>query len=316
MSDSRNSCVIGGAGFIGTWVTRLLVESGRKVVVIGRHPEPPALFPENAQYVPGDYEDRKVLRAFLPRVDEVIDLAYATVPQTSYADPVFDILSNLPPSVRLLEEAVAAKLRRLIVVSSGGTVYGPVRRLPIGEDSPTEPVSPYGITKLAIEKYALMFHRLYGLPVSIVRPGNAYGAGQRAFTGQGFVPTAMASVLRGKNVVVFGEGKTVRDYVHVTDVASGIIAALDQGSAGEVYNIGTGVGRSNLEVLDAIRPLAESSGLRVNIEFLPSRGFDVSENVLESSKLRSCSGWMPAVSFEKGLSSMWQSVAQVESRGD
>ena len=102
-------------------------------------------------------------------------------------------------------------MQKLVLVSSGGTVYGNPSTVPVAEDHPTTPISPYGITKLAIEKYAAMYRLTAGLPVVCVRPGNAYGEGQRPFSGQGFIATAMASVIQGKEVVLFGERGTVRD---------------------------------------------------------------------------------------------------------
>lgn len=300
-------CVIGGAGFIGTWLVRQLLASGREVIVLGRRLEPPPGFPAAARYVVGGHGDT-TLRSLLAQVDEIVDLAYATVPQTSYADPVFDILANLPPTVGLLEEARDLQLRKMVIVSSGGTVYGQVDRLPIVESSPTNPVSPYGITKLTIEKYALMFHRLHGVPVSIARPANAYGVGQKPFTGQGFIATAMGSIIKGNDVTVFGEFGTVRDYIHVQDVAQGIVAVLEQGGAGEVYNLGSGVGRSNLQVLEAIAPLAARQRLPLEIKFAPTRRFDVAANVLDCTKLSACSGWAPKVDFADGLEAMWTSI--------
>jgi UDP-glucose 4-epimerase len=300
--------VIGGAGFIGTWLVRALLASGRDVTAMGRSAAPPPGFPAAARYVAGDYADRGRLRETFGGVDEVIDLAYATVPQTSYADPVFDIQANLPPSVGLLEEALAAGLKRVVFVSSGGTVYGPTDRLPIGEDAPTWPVSPYGITKLTIEKYARMFHRLHGLPVTIVRPGNAYGPGQRPFSGQGFIATAVATVLSGGEIPLFGAGDTVRDYVYVNDVASGILAALQDGAPGEIYNIGTGIGRSTAEVVAAIRRLAEPRGYRARTRSLPSRGFDVPANVLDAAKLVARTRWRPQTAFDAGLAATWEAM--------
>ena len=303
------ACVIGGAGFIGRSLTRQLLDSGREVVVLGRRDVPPAGLPIGVEYVSGGHSDHSVLRKLFGEVGEIFDLAYATVPQTSYADPIFDILGNLPASLELLEEARSAKLRRLVIVSSGGTVYGTVARLPIAEDTPTNPVSPYGITKLTIEKYGLMFYQQHGVPVVIVRPANAYGAGQRPFVGQGFIATAMGMILRGDEVTVFGERGTVRDYIHVDDLAAAIIAATDCGSPGEIYNIGSGVGRDNLEVLEAIRPLAESHGKTLRVKIQPARGFDVSANILDCSKLKKASGWIPKIPFADGLADMWQSIS-------
>jgi len=306
MADSRTTCcVIGGAGFIGVQVPRLLLASGRRVVVLGRRARPPAGLPSAVTYVSGDYGDPTLLNALLEGAGEVIDLAYSTVPQTSFADPVFDIVSSLPPTVGLLQAAVAAKVRKVVLVSSGGTVYGVARSLPIQEDHPTHPISPYGITKLTIEKYAGMFHFVSDLPVVVVRPGNAYGEEQRPFAGQGFISTAAHSIIARQEIAIFGAEGTVRDYVHVSDVASGIIAALEHGRPGGTYNIGTGAGRSNRDVVKVIDPLAQAAGFEVRVKTLPARRFDVPANVLDSRNLEAVSGWRPAVEFEQGIARVW-----------
>lgn len=302
-------CLIGGSGFIGSHLAPLLAASGREITVVGRSAAPVRKLPPGTKYVSGDYGDPLLLQQLLSQTDEVIDLAYATVPQTSYADPIFDIRANLPPSASLLKCAAAAGLRRVVLVSSGGTVYGAARALPIDEDHPTDPISPYGITKLTIEKYGLMFHRLAGLPVVIVRPGNAYGPGQIPGAGQGFIATAIAHVLNHQEVTIFGKEGTVRDYIHVTDVASGIAAALERGELGHCYNIGTGIGKTNRDVLKAIEPLASGLGCRVALHVAESRGFDVPSNVLDSTRLRKISGWIPQVFFERGIEETWNFFA-------
>lgn len=301
-------CVIGGAGFIGTWLVRELLASGREVSVLGRREMRPAHLPDAASYVsvgPGEVD----WRARLAGADEVIDLAYATVPKTSYADPVFDILANLPPTVGMLDAARQLPLRKMVMVSSGGTVYGHASTLPIVETSLTNPVSPYGITKLTQEKYSLMFYRLHGVPISIVRPANAYGVGQQPFMGQGFIATAMGAILSQQDVTIFGECGSIRDYIHVADVARGIMAVLDNGTVGEIYNLGSGVGRNNIEVMQGIELLAAASNLPMRIRHEPARQFDVLANVLDSSKLQACSGWAPNVDFQQGLSTMWDAIS-------
>jgi UDP-glucose 4-epimerase len=238
----------------------------------------------------------------------VIDLAYATAPQTSYADPVFDLVSNVPPSVRLLQEAVAASVRRVVLVSSGGTVYGVARQLPIREDHPTHPISPYGITKLAIENYGRMFMSLFNLPVIIVRPANAYGEGQRRLSGQGFIGAAMERIKQRQEVEIYGKQGTVRDYIHVDDVASGILAALQRGGPGVAYNVGTGRGLSNLEILEAIEPLASKMCLSIHTRYSPARKFDVPANYLDCKLLYSVSGWRAQIPLEEGVERLWHAV--------
>ena len=301
----KKTLIIGGAGFIGCEVTRLLCEAGREVTVLGRRENPDRGLPPSCRYVSGNYGDRAFLRALLGAGMEVIDLAYSTVPKTSFEDPVFDLVSNLPASVGLFQEALAAGVGRVLIVSSGGTVYGPAAHLPINENHPTQPVSPYGITKLATDRYAMMFHRNAGLPVLVVRPANAYGAEQRAETGQGFIATAVAAVLAGREIEIFGEEGTIRDYIHVSDVAAGIVAALDCGADGEIYNLGTGTGTSNAGIVKTLAHFAEGHEIKVQTKILPPRRFDVEANVLDSTKLRKTSGWVPAVALEDGLRGVW-----------
>ena len=300
----RHCCIIGGTGFIGSHVADLLVSQERQVTVIGQDPRPNRLS-HKARYFSGDYGDSNFLLEALQGVTEIIDLAYATVPKTSYDDPVRDILSNLPSAVRLFEAACELSIKRLVIISSGGTVYGKAQNMPITEYHPTNPVSPYGITKLAIEKYAMMYHHSKNLPVICVRPSNAFGEGQKPFSGQGFIATAIAHILKEQEIILFGKSGTIRDYIHVSDVATGIIAALDRGTPGSCYNIGSGVGRTNRKVLDAILPLAASAGLKVRVRVLPARRFDVPANVLDSTRLRKETGWAPMVPFEEGIQETW-----------
>ena len=185
-------------------------------------------------------------------------------------------------------------------------MYGKANEIPIKEDHPTKPISPYGITKLACEKYAYMFYKLKDLPIVCVRPGNAYGVRQRPFTGQGFIATAIASIINQQEVIIFGETGTIRDYIYVTDIANGIIAALEHGKPGVCYNIGSGVGRSNKDILDIIYPYAESAGLEPRVKILPLRQFDVPNNVLDSSKIKNKTGWENIVSFHNGIEKTWK----------
>ena len=303
------SCVIGGSGFIGAHLVQQLLAQGREVLVMGRRVERPANLPVEVQYVSGSYGDESVLNNLLKDVDEVYDLAYATVPKSSFDDPIFDIVNNLPSSVTLLKAVKDSNVKRLLIVSSGGVVYGPTPVIPITEEVATNPISPYGITKLTIEKYAFMFHQMYGLPVTIVRPSNAYGKEQKPFTGQGFIATAMGLMLKEEEIPLFGEQGTIRDYVHVSDVASGIIAAATLGKSGEIYNVSSGVGLSNIEVLKEIEKTADLYGKGARLRILPKREFDVPVSILSHQKLSEHTGWVPKISFEDGISSMWHHFA-------
>ena len=300
--------VIGGSGFIGRHLTGQLIASGREVHVVGRKESATSALPNGCRYICGDYGNAHTLREILSPECEVIDLAYSTVPKTSFEDPLYDLTSNLPSSVTLLQEALRVGVWRVVLVSSGGTVYGPVESLPITENHPTLPISPYGITKLAVDRYAMMYHRNEGLPVIVVRPGNAYGEDQRTGTGQGFLAAAIDAILSGRDIEIYGEHGTIRDYIHVTDVASGILCALEKGHDGKIYNIGTGTGASNMEIVRMLRELAEGDGFAVRTRILPSRRFDVEANVLDSSRLQNDTGWMPKISLKEGIRGMWNAA--------
>lgn len=299
MSETR-CLVIGGGGLIGAHLVPKLVQSGRRVTVLGRGVTPAHLMQEGVTYIAGDFGNHDLIQPLLDAHTEIIHLAYATVPNTSFDNPLADLLQNLPPTVQLFSE-VAARGGRLVLVSSGGTVYGEAMSLPIPENHPTQPISPYGVTKLTLEKYAHLYSVTHELKVITVRPANAYGEGQRPFVGQGFVSTAMASAMQGKAVKIFGEQGAVRDYVYVGDLAEGVMAALDRGRAGETYNLGSGVGRSNREVLDEMSPLMQEIGCAIRIDYAPERVFDVKTNVLDSGKLQQHTGWVPQISFDEGL---------------
>ncbi len=301
----KRCCIIGGTGFIGSHLVGLLHGMSRDITVVGRSPVPSRRLPDGVSYLAGDYGEERFLREILKDVDELVLLAHTTVPKTSFEDPVHDILSNLPAAVTLFVTASAMDIRKLVYVSSGGTVYGKVDFLPIDETHPTHPISPYGITKLTIEKYANMYHCLSALPVVCVRPGNAFGEGQKPFIGQGFVATAIGSILSRKEVVIFGENGTIRDYIYVGDVAGGIMAALDAGVPGTCYNIGSGVGRSNREVLEELRPYATEAGFDMRIKVMPERHFDVPANILDGERISRETGWLPRVPFSDGIRLTW-----------
>ena len=306
-----NTLVIGGAGYIGAHLIPELVATGRRVTVLGRSVTSKFKLPLDVHYVVGDFGQHELISRLLDVHQEVIHLAYATVPNTSFESPLADLLQNLPPTVQLFSEA-ADRSVKLVLVSSGGTVYGEAVHLPISETHPTNPISPYGVTKLTLENYAYLYAATHGLKFICVRPSNAYGVGQRPFVGQGFIATALASALRGIPIKIFGQHGAVRDYLYVSDLASGIVSALEHGHLSETYNLGSGLGLSNIEVIDFLRTLTRKLGGDVQIENLPERAFDVRTNVLDFRKLQSHTDWRPRIVFDDGLRRTWDWLRTIE----
>lgn len=293
--------LIGGGGFIGSRLAEALLRDGREVIITGRSKTRPANLSKSIIYFCSLEISKQELRELLNSVDEVVYLAYSSVPQTSYLDPVKDIHENLTYAVEIFEELKKSTIEKLIYVSSGGTVYGQSLSPLINETHPTNPISPYGITKLAIEKYGLMYHAVNKLPFIIVRPSNPYGEGQLPFRGQGFISTAVATSLRNEVVKVFGEQGTIRDYIYIEDLVSGLLAVINSGKIGEIYNIGTGVGFSNLTLLKLINEMGNETDVVINHKISDKRPFDVHHNILDSSKLTSASGWKANVNIRVGL---------------
>jgi len=297
---ANSTLVIGGAGYIGAYFVPLLRASGRCVTVLGRSASPRYQLQNDVTYVADDFGRSESICHLLDGHQEIIHLAYATVPNTSFENPLADLLQNLPPTVQLFSE-VAKRGRKLILISSGGTVYGEAVKLPIGEDHRTKPISPYGVTKLTLENYAHLYAVTHGLKFVCVRPSNAYGVGQRPFVGQGFISTAIASAMRGRPIKIFGQNGTVRDYIYVSDLAAGIMSVLEDGHMSETYNLGTGIGLSNKEVIQTLSPQMMQLGFEVRVEQLPERAFDVKANILDTTKLQTHTGWKPKIDFEEGL---------------
>ena len=309
----KRCLLVGGAGFIGEALARALLLTGeRSVCILGRQAAPGRALPQGVRYVgaTGQGSD-SVLGQLLDEADEVVDLAYATVPKTSFDDPVHDVLANLPFSVALLKMASERPLLRFILVSSGGTVYGNPQYLPIDEHHPTVPLSPYGITKLALENYGLMYHRLAGLPLTVVRPSNPYGPGQAGFMGQGFIGTAIRAARESLPLQIFGERGTVRDYIYVDDLAEAIVAALTHGQPGAIYNAGSGIGHDNVQVLDRLQGLVQQAGLSLSVTHAPARPFDVAANVLSVARLTYETGWRPRTDLMDGLNRTWAAASEI-----
>lgn len=298
----ENILVIGGNGFIGRALVPRLAMSFGKVTVLSRSGagEYGAGLPRNVRQIQGDFGDTGVLLPLLDSHDAIVHLAYATVPNTSFDNPIADLTKNLVPAVSLFSE-VSKRGCFLVLISSGGTVYGEPLRVPLTEDHSMWPVSPYGVTKLTLEHYAHLYSATHGLKYLSIRPANPYGPGQKPFAGQGFIATAIACALRKQAVEIYGERGAIRDYIFIDDLAAGIVKLTCSGADGQAFNLGSGIGRSNEDVVDAIRLAIRGDGLALEVEKKPPRPFDVTANILDCSRARQLTGWRPEVSFEEGI---------------
>jgi UDP-glucose 4-epimerase len=221
-----------------------------------------------------------------------------TLPKTSNDNPVYDVESNVVGTLRLLELCRSQGVRKVVFVSSGGTVYGVPRSVPIDESHPTDPTCSYGIHKLVIEKYLQLSHRIHGLDYSVVRPPNLYGPRQRLDIAQGAVAVFLDRALRGQPIQVWGDGSVVRDYLYVGDAAEALLKAAAFEGEPRLFNIGSGVGTSLTQLIKEIETLL---GCPVAVEYTAARALDVPANVLDASLARRHLGWAARTSLAEGL---------------
>lgn len=291
--------VIGGCGFIGAHIVESLEAAGDDVVVLDRHGDEPPPRPARALYVKGEFGNRGTLeRVFETHaIKAVVHLAGSTVPGNSNRDPQFDVITNVCETIALLDLCVRHRVRKILFLSSGGAVYGIPRATPVGEDHPTDPISSYGITKLAVEKYLRLYQHLHGLDFVAIRAANPFGPGQRPNAEQGVVGVFAWRILHGEELVVWGDGSVVRDYFHVRDLARLCATALASPATG-VFNAGSGTGRSLAELIAAME---RRFGAKARVRHEPGRALDVPRIVLDISAARRTFGWEPRIGFEEGL---------------
>ena len=293
--------MLGGGGFIGSTIVDRLLLDGHRIRVFERpriNSYRPFAVQEQVEWMNGDFMSQHDIRAAVCGADAVIHLVSTTLPKSSNDDPIFDVQSNLVASVQLLRIMVEERVGKIVFISSGGTVYGRPRYLPMDERHPTEPQVSYGITKLAIEKYISMFHRLHGLQPVIMRVANPFGERQRIETAQGAVAVFLDRALRGQTVEIWGDGSFERDYIHVADVAEAFTKALGYEGAEQVFNVSTGLGTSLNELLGVIESV---TGVNVKVSYKPGRPFDVPVSILDNRRARAELGWSPSIGLREGI---------------
>jgi UDP-glucose 4-epimerase len=297
--------VFGGAGFIGSHLAEELLDRGYPVRIFARAGADRSL-PETlrgrATLESGDFmNDADVSRA-MQKCELAVHAISSTIPASSNQAPTFDVETNLVSTLRFLEQARCQGVKRVLLLSSGGTVYGRAARLPISEDAPTFPLCSYGIVKLALEKYFHMFATLYGLGHTIVRLANPYGERQSPTRRQGAVAIFLNRVLRGEPLEIFGDGSIVRDFIYIKDATRAIRLLLDSSAPDGIYNVGTATGTSLNELVEHIRKV---TGRPVEVRKGPGRTVDVPANILSIDKIERVTGWKPECSLADGIARTW-----------
>lgn len=294
--------VLGGGGFIGSHLSKALLEQGHAVRIFERlNLKPVEVFPDckDLEWLEGDFLNVEDVGRAVAECEIIFHLISTTLPRSSNDNPVYDVESNLVSTLHMLEAARKAGVRKVLFASSGGTVYGIPKQVPIKESHPTDPVCSYGISKLAIEKYLHLYHALHGLDYCVLRIGNPYGEGQRPTAAQGAVAVFLDKALNDEAIEIWGNGTVTRDYIYVGDVVQAFLKAMTYCGEHQIFNIGSGEGRSLNDLIGAIESLV---GRPVAQRCLPGRSFDVPTNILDISRAKAFLGWQSKTPFYAGLS--------------
>ena len=296
-----NCLILGGGGFLGSHLCEALLAEGHRVRVFERprlKRDGRARFFSQAEWVEGDFTNPVDISQTIEGCEVVFHLIWSTLPKTSNDNPIYDLESNVVSTLRLLDAVKKNKVQKFIFVSSGGTVYGIPKQIPISETHPTNPICSYGITKLAIEKYLNLYQHEYGLDYCVLRVSNLFGERQQGSATQGAIAVFLDKALKGETIEIWGDGHVVRDYVYVGDVTRAFLKAMHYLGDSDVFNIGSGQGHSLNDLLKMIESLL---GRPVRHVYGEGRALDVPINVLDISKANRLLGWKPNTTLQNGL---------------
>ncbi len=289
--------VLGGGGFIGTNLSRRLAASGARVRAFSRHFAFPTAVPRVDLRV-GDFCDADALATAIEGFDVVYHLVHATPPQPANADIAGDIKNNVVPSLALFDICRKLHVKRIVFLSSGGTVYGRAATVPTPETAPTEPIAAYGISKLMIEKYLGLHEHLNQADYRILRVTNPFGPFQGTVKNQGIVATMIARGLAGQPIEIWGDGSAVRDFVYIDDVIDALELASRDHSEFRIFNVGRGEGHNLREIANRIQTLL---GRELKLVWKDARPLDVPVSIVSNRRAREVLGWLPKTVLDEGL---------------
>ena len=295
----RTVCVTGGAGFIGSHLGEALLEAGHRVLVLddlssGKREN----VPDGAELHVHDIRGPKAADLLAAGgVDILVHQAAQMDVRRSVADPSFDADVNIRGTLNLLEAARRGGVRRVLFASTGGAIYGEQDVFPAAEEHPCRPLSPYGISKMAVERYLYYYHVQYGLDAVCLRYANVYGERQNPHGEAGVVAIFLTKLFAGETPRINGDGLQTRDYIHVSDVVRANLAALGV-SGFRAFNVGTGKETSVVELYDTLR---SASGVDLAAENGPAKPGEQRRSVIDASLLRRELGVPEPLSLAEGF---------------
>lgn len=296
-----NITILGAAGFIGSNLA-LELSKNNTLSLVDRcleyfEPCRAARIP-NTRYVERQFHNGADFDDVLEGQDVVYHLVSTTMPTTSNQQIVQELETNVVFTAKLLDACVRQGVKKIIFLSSGGTVYGKEQNCPLKEDTPVKPISSYGVQKVMIERLLYLYRYMHGLDYRVIRLSNPYGPYQRPNGILGAITTFTYKALRNEKISVYGDGSVIRDFIYIDDAVKGIITIADHDNKHRTFNLGCGYGTSIAQVLTTI---GEVLGKTLDIAYLPSRKVDVPVNYLDVSRYEACYGKIQSVLLEEGI---------------
>ena len=298
-----NVIILGAAGFIGTNLTKhLLADTNNRLTLVDGNISYFSNLTETEKnkvlLVESNFTEDTDFESLVKGQDVVYHLVSTTVPSTSNQHISQEIVANVVVTARLLDACVKLAVKKVIFISSGGTVYGKDVKSPISEESVTSPISSYGLQKLSIEKLLYLYQYMYGLDYRVIRLANPYGPYQRPNGVLGAVTTFTYKALNDEPIRVYGDGTVIRDFIYIDDAVRAIKNISNSNKGPRVFNVGSGSGTSIKTVLETV---ADSLGKKLQIDFLPGRKVDVPVNYLNINRYEDNFGSLVAVPLSLGI---------------
>lgn len=294
--SNQRVLVLGGGGFVGTHLCNRLVLAGYNVRAFGR--KKPTSLHNDIEFLSGDFADINQVRHALVGQDYVYHLIHGTSPPKVNSDITGDIIRTINPTLSLLSQCAEHEIKKVIFISSGGTVYGNNGMIASRESDPTLPMSAYGAHKLLIENYLRVFSSTKQLDYMIFRLSNPYGPLQSVNKGVGLIAAVIDAIRNDRTVDIFGDGETQRDYIYIEDAVRAMVSAISYQGTHKIINIGSGEGKSINEIISLIE---QAMGVKAKKNTLPGRSFDVRKSVLDISLIRNELDWHPYVDLSDGI---------------
>ncbi len=297
--------VTGGAGFVGSHIIEYLLSKHYEIVCLddfstGKYINIENL-ENNIEVVEGDIRAPNIIQKAVEGVDYILHLAAQASVSRSVSNPLVDASINIEGTINILKAISEKSIKNFVYISTGGAIYGDPADLPVHETTTEKPISPYGLSKLVGEKYIQLFHKIYGIPYSIIRPANIYGPRQDPMGEAGVISIFLGRLMNDQPLEIFGDGYDTRDYIYVKDIAE-ICLKVMESPITDIFNAGTGKQTNLLELIDFIEKI---TNIPVEKKFCPPRPGDVQYIALDIEKAKKMLNWYPKIELTEGLTKTW-----------